>query len=111
MIRKEDIRRAVAESVGINPNQLPEAQNRNGIYLFRSATTTLCVLVSKGVVRRVGRVPPGLRSLDLAADDGEYIPKILRHPYVGLGLTEAVLQHMEKHPASTSYERIAIEGA
>ena len=107
MIRKEDIRKAVAESVGIHLNQSPESQTRDGVYLFRTETETLHVTVSKGVVWRVST---GLHPRNLAVDDGEETAKASRHPYVGLGLTEAVLQHMEEHPAPTFYDQIAIEG-
>jgi hypothetical protein len=71
MIRKEHIKLALAESVGVNPFE--RGDRDNSLYCFKSSDGTEEIVTVRG-------------------------GKAEEPPYTGLGITEAVLLHMKLHP-------------
>lgn len=102
MINKYDLKRAMAESVGVYPHLPADEQTRDGDYRFSNgASGAFRVRVHQGKVASVTPWQDGG-----LLEDVEYVqPDVSQHPFVGLDLTEAVLRHMNTSNAPTSYER------
>lgn len=102
MPKKDDLKRAVAERVGVNPHLPADEQTRDGDYRFSNgASGAFRVRVHQGKVASVTPWQDGG-----LLEDVEYVqPEVSQHPFVGLDLTEAVLRHMNTFGTPASYER------